>query len=257
MKTCPSVFTAHIPRAFSLLLLVASLNAQNESWDSPLCNEGTLSVPRGSRAVMTCNISNAFTDVTVWLKDRVIFYEVSQGNFNFSGWELQVQGGQARLMIENTQEVHTGLYFWQLHGRQRHFSNFTLNVSDELEAADANQYTSFPNTDKPLTHQLCGGGGLRPNLCALEVTRRTQPLSVLGHSCAVKHFQKEARPDTLVGVVVTVVLVLGLTGIGALICYRHHHSSMSQWISVSMPVLSSGVHPPSFLSSLPVQLRRF
>ncbi|XP_051038458.1 secreted and transmembrane protein 1A isoform X1 [Phodopus roborovskii] len=198
MKTCPSVFTAHIPRAFSLLLLVASLNAQNESWDSPLCNEGTLSVPRGSRAVMTCNISNAFTDVTVWLKDRVIFYEVSQGNFNFSGWELQVQGGQARLMIENTQEVHTGLYFWQLHGRQRHFSNFTLNVSAE------------PSNQEPTDVPPSG---------------------------AVKHFQKEARPDTLVGVVVTVVLVLGLTGIGALICYRHHHSSMSQWISVSMPVL--------------------
>uniref|UniRef100_A0A8C2QG71 Secreted and transmembrane 1A n=1 Tax=Cricetulus griseus TaxID=10029 RepID=A0A8C2QG71_CRIGR len=171
MKRCPLVSTAHIARVVCILLLAASVNAQNESWDSPLCTESALSVPRGSRAVMTCNISNTFADVSIWLEGQIIFNEAPQGNSRLDDWELQVQGGQARLMINDTQDVHTGLYLWQLHGHQRDYKNFTLTVSDP-----------------------------------------------------VKHFQQRARPDTLVGVVVAVILILGLTGIGALICHRHHRS---------------------------------
>ncbi|EGW06290.1 Secreted and transmembrane protein 1A [Cricetulus griseus] len=129
MKRCPLVSTAHIARVVCILLLAASVNAQNESWDSPLCTESALSVPRGSRAVMTCNISNTFADVSIWLEGQIIFNEAPQGNSRLDDWELQVQGGQARLMINDTQDVHTGLYLWQLHGHQRDYKNFTLTVS--------------------------------------------------------------------------------------------------------------------------------
>uniref|UniRef100_A0A8C8TBZ7 Secreted and transmembrane 1A n=1 Tax=Peromyscus maniculatus bairdii TaxID=230844 RepID=A0A8C8TBZ7_PERMB len=175
MKTRPSVSIVHTPRMFSILLLAVSLNAQNESWDSPICTEDMLSVPRGSRTVMTCNISNSFTDVSIWLiangKETAIFKKEPQGNFHWGGWELHIQGGQAQLVIKDTQDIHTGLYSWQLHGRQKVFKNITLDVSDP-----------------------------------------------------VKSPQQEARPKTLVGVVVTVILILGLAGISALICYRHHRS---------------------------------
>ncbi|ERE69269.1 secreted and transmembrane protein 1A-like protein, partial [Cricetulus griseus] len=197
MKRCPLVSTAHIARVVCILLLAASVNAQNESWDSPLCTESALSVPRGSRAVMTCNISNTFADVSIWLEGQIIFNEAPQGNSRLDDWELQVQGGQARLMINDTQDVHTGLYLWQLHGHQRDYKNFTLTVSEPSNK----ETTDTPSSDP------------------------------------VKHFQQRARPDTLVGVVVAVILILGLTGIGALICHRHHRSLKSQWIHAVVPDL--------------------
>ncbi|XP_059125863.1 secreted and transmembrane protein 1A-like [Peromyscus eremicus] len=193
MKTCPSVSIVHAPRMFGVLLLAASLNAQNESWDSPICTEGMLSVPRGSLTVMTCNISNTFTDVSIWLiangKKMAIFKEEPQGNFHWRGWELHVQGGQAQLVIKDTQDIHTGLYSWKLHGRQKVYRNITLDVSEPSNKDEA--------TDTRLS---------------------TSP------SDLVKSPQQEARPKTLVGVVVTVILILGLAGISALICYRHHRS---------------------------------
>ncbi|XP_028740840.1 secreted and transmembrane protein 1A-like isoform X2 [Peromyscus leucopus] len=193
MKTRPSVSIVHTPRMFSILLLAVSLNAQNESWDSPICTEDMLSVPRGSRTVMTCNISNSFTDVSIWLiangKEMAIFMKKPQGNFHWGGWEFHVQGGQAQLVIKDTQDIHTGLYLWQLHGRQKVFKNITLDVSEPSnkdEATDTRLSTSPPDP--------------------------------------VKSPQQEARPKTLVGVVVTVILILGLAGISTLICYRHHRS---------------------------------
>lgn len=149
--------------------------------------------------MMTCNISNTFSDVTIQLKNRIIFDEVPQGNFRFDGWELQVQGGQARLMIKDTQDVHTGLYFWHLHGLQRNYRFTTLNVSEPANKERTDATPSDP----------------------------------------VKHSQQEVGPDTLtlVGVLVTVILILGLTGIGALICYRRHRSSKFQWIRASAPDL--------------------
>ncbi|XP_055448391.1 secreted and transmembrane protein 1 isoform X2 [Psammomys obesus] len=134
MLTCSLASTAPIPTLFGILLLAVSLNAQNKSWDNPVCTSGTLSVPRGSRAVMSCGISNLFKDVTVWLiahgEERTIFNKTRQGCFSQSGWELRVQGGQAQLVIEDTQDVHAGLYLWGLHGRQRYYSNVTLSVSE-------------------------------------------------------------------------------------------------------------------------------
>lgn len=105
-----------------------------------MCTEGIVSVPRGNPAVMTCNISNAFTDITIQLtaygKDRTIFNKKPQGTFSWSGWELHVQGGQAQLVIKDTQDDHTGTYLWQLHGRQRNYRNITLNISGEIRAGE-------------------------------------------------------------------------------------------------------------------------
>lgn len=184
MKTWPSLSTVHTPSMLSLLLLAASLNAQNQSWDIANCTKGVLSVPRGSRAVMTCNISNNFSYVTVWLDDEIIFNKTPQGYFRWKGWELQVQGGQAQLVINHTQDVHTGLYSWYLRGCQGDFRNVTLNVSDPL----------------------------------------IQP----------KRVPLEAEPETLTGVLVAVILILGLAGIGTLICYKRHRSKKSPWISTSV-----------------------
>ncbi|XP_028643729.1 secreted and transmembrane protein 1 isoform X6 [Grammomys surdaster] len=136
MLTFPLVSTIPTLQLFIILLLVVSLNAHNKSWDRPICTEGIVSVPRGDPAVMTCNISNAFTDITIQLtahgkEDRTIFNKKPQGNFSWSGWELHVQGGQAQLVIKDTQDDHTGIYLWQLHGCQRYYRNITLNISGE------------------------------------------------------------------------------------------------------------------------------
>lgn len=97
-----------------------------------------MSVPRGNPAVLTCNISNTFTDVTIQLsargEDRTIFNKKPQGNFSWSGWTLQVKGGEAQLVIKAVQDDHAGMYLWQLHGRQRYYRNVTLNVSGEVRA---------------------------------------------------------------------------------------------------------------------------
>jgi hypothetical protein len=89
---------------------------------------------------MTCNISNTFTDVTIQLsangKDKTIFDKKPQGNFSWRGWELQVQGGLAQLVIKDTQDDHTGIYLWQLHGRQRCYKNITLNILGELRTVE-------------------------------------------------------------------------------------------------------------------------
>lgn len=104
-------------------------------WDNPVCTNGPVSVPRGSRAVMTCNISNTFADVTIWLITHrgktTIFNNMPQGQFSQSGWELRVQEGQAQLVIRDTQDDHTGLYQWHLHGRQRRYHNITLKISSD------------------------------------------------------------------------------------------------------------------------------
>lgn len=192
MMTCPSVPAIPTLWLFSILLLVVSLNAQNKSWDKPICTEGILSVPRGNPAVMTCNISNTFTDVTIQLsangKDKTIFDKKPQGNFSWSGWELQVQGGQAQLVIKDTQNDHTGIYLWQLHGRQRYYRNITLNIlepSNEDEVTDTRLYTPFPDHAK------------------------SSPI--------------EGKPGTLVGVI-TVILILGVAGSITFIYYRHRRS---------------------------------
>uniref|UniRef100_A0A8D2D5C1 Secreted and transmembrane protein 1 n=1 Tax=Sciurus vulgaris TaxID=55149 RepID=A0A8D2D5C1_SCIVU len=140
MWTRPSMSPRCVPQPcvlsmLGLLLLLTSLSAQNTSWDNPSCTQGVVSVSRGRRAVMACNISNAFSHITVQLrthgKDWTIFSEKAPGCFSRAGWQLQVQGGQAQLVIAAAQDAHAGLYLWLLQGLQRNYKVTTLNVSGE------------------------------------------------------------------------------------------------------------------------------
>uniref|UniRef100_A0A8C9USQ6 Secreted and transmembrane protein 1 n=1 Tax=Spermophilus dauricus TaxID=99837 RepID=A0A8C9USQ6_SPEDA len=129
MRTWPSESPRRIPQPCVpsmlgiLLLLVASLSAQNSSWDSPSCTEGVVCVPRGQPAVMACNISNAFSRISIRLsahgKTVTIFEERPPGLFPRDGWKLQVHGGQAQLVIAAAQDAHAGKYEWHLRGLQR------------------------------------------------------------------------------------------------------------------------------------------
>lgn len=88
---------------------------------------------RGENTVMTCNISNAFSHVIIKLRaqgqESTIFNEVAPGYFSRDGWQLQVQGGVAQLVIKGTRDSHAGLYTWHLVGRQRNNRQVTLEVS--------------------------------------------------------------------------------------------------------------------------------
>ncbi|XP_062937245.1 secreted and transmembrane protein 1 isoform X2 [Cynocephalus volans] len=134
MMTCLLACPGPIPWMLgTLLLLAGSLSAQNGGWDSPTCTLGVVSVTRGECAVMGCNISNAFSHVTIRLsahgQDRTIFLNKAQGNFQKEGWQLQVEGGVAQLVIPEAQDSHAGLYTWHLTGHQRNNRQITLNVS--------------------------------------------------------------------------------------------------------------------------------
>jgi hypothetical protein len=104
-------------------------------WDNPTCTEGTIFVSRGKHAMMACNISNTFTHITIKLrahgKNKTIFSKDGPGHFSQDGWQLQVQGGQAQLVIEAAQDSHAGQYLWRLHGLQACNKITTLNVSGE------------------------------------------------------------------------------------------------------------------------------
>ncbi|KAG3268229.1 secreted and transmembrane 1, transcript variant X3 [Ictidomys tridecemlineatus] len=139
MGTWPSESPGRIPQPCVpsmlgiLLLLAASLSAQNSSWDRPSCTEGVVSVPRGQRAVMACNMSNAFSDISIRLrahgKTVTIFEKRPPGRFSRDGWTLQVHGGQAQLVITAAQDAHAGQYEWRLRGLQRTTRATYLNVS--------------------------------------------------------------------------------------------------------------------------------
>lgn len=105
-------------------------------WDNPTCTEGVVSVHRGERAVMGCNISNPFLSVAVFLSTpgasvQTLFRVRSPGCFCREGWQLQVQGGEAQLVIDNASDSQTGCYKWHLQGLQRNIGVTTLNVSGE------------------------------------------------------------------------------------------------------------------------------
>lgn len=118
---------------WALLLLAASLNAYNKEWDKPSCTVPKVSAKRGDRVVMACNISNTFRDVTITLtageETRTIFEKMPPGNYSKDSWQLQIQGGQAQLVITDAQGIHAGEYWWKLSGFQKNFTNFTLDVT--------------------------------------------------------------------------------------------------------------------------------
>lgn len=96
---------------------------------------------RGENAVMSCNISNAFSRVIIKLRaqgqESTIFNAVAPGYFSREGWRLHVQGGVAQLVIKGTRDSHAGLYTWHLVGRQRNNRQVTLEVSGEGRLGEA------------------------------------------------------------------------------------------------------------------------
>ncbi|KAF3817124.1 hypothetical protein GH733_011524 [Mirounga leonina] len=123
-----------VPQMLWTILLAASLSAQNGKWDNPICTEGVVSVSRGERAVMACNISNPFLSVAIYLSShgknfKPIFSMRPTGCFCQGGWRLQVQGSVAQLVINDASHTQAGSYKWYLQGLQRNIRVTTLNVS--------------------------------------------------------------------------------------------------------------------------------
>nr|XP_035949070.1 secreted and transmembrane protein 1 isoform X3 [Halichoerus grypus] len=161
-------FPLSVPQMLWTILLAASLSAQNgragdlpcgsgcahlaqdpgdgeaaaglaetqphSQWDNPICTEGVVSVSRGERAVMACNISNPFLSVAIYLSSHGksfehVFSMRPPGCFCQGGWRLQVQGGMAQLVIDDMSHSQAGCYRWHLQGLQRNIGVTTLNVS--------------------------------------------------------------------------------------------------------------------------------
>lgn len=154
MMVCWATYSGLFPRMlWALLLLAASLNAYNKEWDEPSCTVPEVSAKRGDRVVMACNISNTFRDVTITLtageETRTIFEKMPPGNYSKDSWQLQIQGGQAQLVITDAQDIHAGEYWWKLSGFQKNFTNFTLHVTGL--ATDNQKPESLPVIAEPQT----------------------------------------------------------------------------------------------------------
>lgn len=105
-------------------------------WDNPTCTSGVVSVSRGERAEMACNMSNPFKLISICLvvpgkECRLIFKDMAQGHFSQDGWRLRVQGRTAQLVMEEAQDTQAGKYKWEMVGRQRSIKCTTLNISGE------------------------------------------------------------------------------------------------------------------------------
>ncbi|KAM7334741.1 hypothetical protein ACRRTK_008061 [Alexandromys fortis] len=153
MAAYPVTSTGSFPRIlWTLLLLAASLNAQNQKWDNPVCTEPLqVSAPRGSRVLMACNISNTFRDVTIELTANgkmTIFNQKPPGSYIKDSWHLHIQGGHAQLVIKKVQDIHAGEYLWKLHGLQRKDEILTLNVTD-LDTTDQEPESLQVNAEPP------------------------------------------------------------------------------------------------------------
>lgn len=117
---------------------------------------------RGENTVMSCNISNAFSHVIIKLRaqgqESTIFNEVAPGYFSRDGWQLQVQGGVAQLVIKGTRDSHAGLYTWHLVGRQRNNRQVTLEVSGEGRLGEARGRGGGLGRGRAETEREGGGG---------------------------------------------------------------------------------------------------
>lgn len=217
-----------IPRIFcTLLLLAASLNAQNNRWDNLKCTEPKMSVPRGNRVLMTCNISNNITDVTIeWTdcgKNRTIFCKMSPGNYYRDALRLQIQGGQAQLVITDVQDIHAGQYFFRVHGLQRTITKFILNVAElqDQEEADCQGRLTFSDCQGRLTFSDC------------------QDLTTNNQKPETARTSVEPPPASRMQVTIVVLFIIFLiTGIGVFAWYKHRCSLRCH--RVPEPVLSQG-----------------
>ncbi|XP_020043305.2 secreted and transmembrane protein 1A-like isoform X2 [Castor canadensis] len=194
------VTPGYVPKMLgAFLLLATSMNAQNKEWDNAICTEDVVFVSRGEHAMMACNISNTFTHITIKLrahgKNKTIFSEDGPGHFSRDGWQLQVQGGQAQLVIEAAQDSHAGQYLWRLHGLQACNKITTLNVS-EPQDQEADQTEPLPSWDS------------------------------MPETLESKSFEASTGPRSTEGVVAAGILflILIIVGIGAFTQNRLRHS---------------------------------
>lgn len=119
---------------WALLLIPASLSAQTGTWDEHTCTEGVVSVSRGERAVMTCNLSSPISYINICLVRsggpcQTIFKSVSPGNYSEGGWQLWIQEDTAQLVTEKAQDSQAGQYWWRIAARQISIEYTTLNIS--------------------------------------------------------------------------------------------------------------------------------
>lgn len=135
-----------------LLLIPASLSAQTGTWDEHTCTKGVVSVSRGERAVMACNVSNPILHITISLvrsgeASQPIFNNVSPGNHVNGTWKLWIQEGMAQLVTEKAQDSQAGQYKWRITARQTKIENTTLNISEPQEPP----FVPSQGPEKPFT----------------------------------------------------------------------------------------------------------
>ncbi|XP_034499631.1 secreted and transmembrane protein 1 isoform X2 [Ailuropoda melanoleuca] len=126
---------------------------QHTQWDNPTCTRGVVSVSRGQRAVMACNISNPLLSVAIYRSAHgeafePVFSVRPPGCFCRGGWQLQVRGGVARLVIEDANHTQAGCYKWYLQGLQRNIEVTTLNVSGGEKLKTLKEAASCPKALK-------------------------------------------------------------------------------------------------------------
>lgn len=106
------------------------------AWDELSCTKGVVSVSRGERAVMACNVSNPISHITVCLVRsgeacQPIFNNVGSG-IHFKGrWKLWIREDTAQLVTEEAQDSQAGQYKWLIAARQTGIEHTALNVSGE------------------------------------------------------------------------------------------------------------------------------
>ncbi|XP_077613162.1 secreted and transmembrane protein 1 [Crocuta crocuta] len=111
---------------------------------------------------MSCNISNPFLHVTIYLNtsgedSQPLFSVTPPGCFCQGGWQLQVRGGVAQLVIPKVSDTQAGGYKWHLQGLQRNVRDTTLNVSG-TEAPDLNQAGNVSSASSCGPQMACPSG---------------------------------------------------------------------------------------------------
>lgn len=174
-------------------------------WDDPSCTEGVVSVSKGERAVMTCNTSSPFLGVAIQLiapgrDSRPLFRVKPPGCFCRDGWQLQVQGSVAQLVIPEASGAQAGRYRWHLQSRQRNIRDTTLNVlASEPEAQDLNQAgnMSFSSSCGPQTLCLPQAEGQVPVVVVVIGVIVLLILAVTGVACCRRHRPLYSKPPSV------------------------------------------------------------